>query len=135
MPKESASNGSEYESYPDYAERQADEQKREANWLDAISLSKLLLLWWATRVGTFLGVIIAASLALIILAIAFTYMIHLFIPLWGWLTPAQETRIISGWASWYTSATPALFPVLILTNSWLIWLASRKRSIKKEHDN
>ena len=65
-------------------------------------------------------------LALLVVIVFATAVAHLFIPQIGWLTDAQQLRLVA----WYSSVAQVLFPVLIVTNPWLLRLLPRREQHK-----
>ena len=96
--------------------------QREEEVKDAIGSLKV----WALRIMSITALVVAFLVAgtlgaSLVVALA-TVTVHVFIPPLGWLT-SEQLEVIGGW---YSSAAQALFPVLLLLNSWVLYLFSRR---------
>ena len=109
-------------SQDEYAARR--ELARKQEWLDELALRRLQLLQWLFHAAKPTVVIVAVLIPLLLTIAIVTVGIHLFIPSWGWLTDAQQSRLVS----WYSSLSQIAFPVLLLTNPWVIEAVRRRFS-------
>lgn len=115
----SAQQTSEYET-TDYAQLSRKSRfERDEEWLDERARIKRL----SVRVAIWGG---GSLLALLVVIVFATAVAHLFIPQIGWLTDAQQLRLVA----WYSSVAQVLFPVLIVTNPWLLRLLPRREQHK-----
>ena len=104
----------------DYDESSASRGfRREEEWRDEMARRKLQVVRWEFHVALWVTI---AVVPLLLLAMA-TFAGHLFLPQFGWLTQEQQDRL----TSWYSSIAQIAFPVLLLTNPWLIRVMWRKR--------
>lgn len=93
--------------------------ERDEEWLNEWARNKK----WSVRVVIWGGGSLLAILVVIVFA---TAVAHLFIPQVGWLTEAQQHRLVA----WYSSVAQVLLPVLIVTNPWLLRLLPRREQDK-----
>ena len=117
---ESTEQASEYKAL-DYAQLSRESQfERDEEWLDELARIRKR----AIRVVFYGG----GFVLLIFLVFASgTALIHLFVPQIAWLTDEQQAKLVSA----YSSLAQVLFPVLIVTNPWLIRLLPR-RELKRD---
>lgn len=111
----STEEASEYKE-PAYAQLSRESQfERDEEWLNEWARNRK----WSVRVVIWGGGFLLAVLVVIVFA---TAVAHLFIPQLSWLTEAQQLRLVA----WYSSVAQVLFPVLIVTNPWLLRLLPRR---------
>ena len=96
--------------------------EREQDWLNTKAQLKRDAAQSAWGVAKFVVLVALTLTAAAVAAASVTYFVHLFFPGLGWLDTDQQHRIFSI----YPSVAQVGLPVAILTNSWLVWLASRK---------
>ena len=122
-----ATTGPGPEENRDYLDRDlfslTSQQERREAYNEAVFRGNLSLIRAAYYIG--LGALIV--LALLGLFILWTFVVHMFVPYWGWLDTDQQSRL----TSWYASLTPAAFPLLII-NSWLVWYATKTKAARDE---
>ncbi len=112
----STEEASEYKE-PAYAQLSRESQfERDEEWLNEWARIKK----WSVRAVIWGG---GSLLAILVLVVFATAVAHLFIPQIGWLDEKQQLRLVA----WYSSVAQVLFPVLIVTNPWLLRLLPRRK--------
>lgn len=118
--------------YSTYGRRRSFERNQE--WLDLLASIKLdaaRSVWTLAKpVLRIVGTSIFTAILLIVPIMSTTFVIHMFLPQAGWLSPEQQSRL----TGWYSEVSQAAFPVILVVNSWLVWLASRRGS-RQERDS
>ena len=104
-----------------YGQQRAFERTQE--WLDEVASIKLAAIRLAWQLTTPLLAVLVMAVYFLVVLIVTTFAVHLFIPQVGWLTAEQQDRL----TGWYSDVAQVALPAILVTNSWLIWLMSRRR--------